>query len=604
MQTSEQTAEKLHQQASANYLQGKFAEALAVWRQILQADPEDERAKEGLRLCELLTEDGAIEAEPVEAEPLEAVPEAAAEEPIEFEVPDLELDLPSLDAVDPAQTVESEMLDAPDPDRQADGIELDEEPETLEIAGEVPPAPAEIVEGIAEVGAIPDAGVEIRAPESPPAAAAGSELQRRVQDLMTEAAAAYASGDNDTARSVLSRVFILDETHAQALHLQEAIENGVPPVTEHADVADLDAPEHDAAPGEFDLMSDDPDAEPIAPVEGPVEAVAAVQAVAPLGGSNEIDLETGGPELAVAAASGASADDALHLDAIETAPEGSIADEILDELPDFDDEAEMAAAGKRVRLPQPNASNSKTKMIFGGVVVAIVAVVAVGFWMRLQGTKIRDEPMPLPAIQAAAEAGGNAGAAPPETQAAQADESSASVVDAGSGRGAPVDVHALMAEGRQAMDQGEYAAALVAFHAVMEADPTHLEASERMEAATENYKLQQEVEKQWLAATALFRDGEHRSAMKMFYRLEPDSDQDVARLERYKTNGWYNMGVLALRSGHCELARSHMTEAEQISPADADVATALALADSCEAGSRRTGYQRALQVIHLRGLDD
>ena len=588
MQTSEQTAEKLHQQASANYLQGKFAEALAVWRQILQADPEDERAKEGLRLCELLTTDGAIEAEPVEA-----VPEAAVEAPIEFEVPDLELDLPSLDAVDPAQTVESEMLDAPDPDRQADGIELDEEPETLEIAGEVPPAPAEIVEGIPEVGAIPDADVEIRAPESPPASAAGSELQRRVQDLMTEAAAAYASGDNDTARGVLGRVFILDETHAEALHLQEAIENGVPPVTEHADVADLDAPEHDAAPGEFDLMSDDPDAEPIAPVEGPVEAVAAVQAVAPLGGSAEIDLEPGGPDLAVAAA---SADDALQLGAIETAPEGSIADEILDELPDFDDETEMAAAGKRGRLPQLNASKSKTKTIFGGVVVAIVAVVAVGFWMRLQGTKIRDEPMPLAAIQAAA--------APPETQAAQADESSAGVLDAGSGRGAPVDVQALMAEGRQAMDQGEYAAALVAFHAVMEADPTHLEASERMEAATENYKLQQEVEKQWLAATALFRDGEHRSAMKMFYRLEPDSDQDVARLERYKTNGWYNMGVLALRSGHCELARSHMTEAEQISPADADVATALALADSCEAGSRRTGYQRALQVIHLRDLDD
>ena len=135
-------------------------------------------------------------------------------------------------------------------------------------------------------------------------------------------------------------------------------------------------------------------------------------------------------------------------------------------------------------------------------------------------------------------------------------------------------------------------------------DPTYLEATERLEAATEGYKRQQETEKQWLAASALFRDGEYRSAMKMFYRLEPTNAEAAARLERYKLNGWYNMAVLALRSGDCDLARSHLAEAAQIDPRDADVLTAQALCDSCDAGPRKSGFQRAIQVTSLHALGD
>ena len=131
MQASDQANERLHQQASAQYLQGKFEEALATWKHILASDPEDERAGEGVRLCELLTADGAAATqaatpaiEPPSADPVPANEPASAavqEEPLEFEIPNLEIDLPE--------------LETPDPERQSEGIDFGEVPETLQIDG-------------------------------------------------------------------------------------------------------------------------------------------------------------------------------------------------------------------------------------------------------------------------------------------------------------------------------------------------------------------------------------------------------------------------------------------------------------------------------------
>ena len=63
MQATDETISQLHQNASTHYLQGRFPEAVDAWRQILTANPQDERALEGVRLCELLTEDIVTPAE-------------------------------------------------------------------------------------------------------------------------------------------------------------------------------------------------------------------------------------------------------------------------------------------------------------------------------------------------------------------------------------------------------------------------------------------------------------------------------------------------------------------------------------------------------------
>ncbi len=52
--------EELHRQASVHYLKGQFAEAMSAWRKVLEVQPDDERGREGMRLCEQLA--GEIDA--------------------------------------------------------------------------------------------------------------------------------------------------------------------------------------------------------------------------------------------------------------------------------------------------------------------------------------------------------------------------------------------------------------------------------------------------------------------------------------------------------------------------------------------------------------
>jgi len=71
--------EELHRQASGHYLKGEFPEAMAAWRQVLELKPDDERGREGIRLCEQL--EGTVEQDvtaapepPIESTPVTAAP--------------------------------------------------------------------------------------------------------------------------------------------------------------------------------------------------------------------------------------------------------------------------------------------------------------------------------------------------------------------------------------------------------------------------------------------------------------------------------------------------------------------------------------------------
>ena len=563
MQASDQSNERLHQQASAHYLQGKFDAALATWKQILAGNPEDERASEGVRLCKLLTEDGATEA---------GAAANAAEEAIEFEVPNLEIDLPETPMADPV--------------RQTEGIDLGVEPEALELDGET--RESDIQDAEAELDPIVD-GIFDDATAPAIENASALELEKRVQILIHEAQAAYDSGDTETARSVLTRVFILDKSNADAQQLQEQIESVVPASTEQVDVADLDAPDHGAAPGEFDLAADAP------------EDPAGTEALGPPAPNAQ-------PAPSAPTEAEPAADEEFPVEALKIDPrhavDKALTSEILDDpeadpFPELDadaefEEQEQTFEPSKVKLPHFNLASLKTRWIVIGVVFGVFIVVGVGFWMKLRTIEIRDVPPPigLPAEAAPAPI--------PEAQATQVEPEPAPQANV-----VPTeDLATLFERGNNALAAEEYASAILAFDTVLKQQPNHFEANERMQTAIEGYRQQQEIQQQWIAATSLFRDREYRSAMQMFYRLPENSEENRVRLKRYKENGWYNMGLLALRSGQCALARGHFEEAASVDPEDADVAMALALCETCEGGSRRTGFQRAVAAMSIRGLDD
>jgi len=193
----EERIEDLHQRAAGQYLQGEFSEALDLWKELLRVDPLDERALEGVRLCELLSGQEELGA---------ASPDSLA--------------LP--------------ITGAEDCDHTAVSIDLGEP---------------------LDLHSTPAAGPRSAGASGPEAAAL--ELSRRVEELLREATTAWEAGDRETATNLIGRVFILDEHNQAATRLQEAMQaeidaSAAQPRHREADPA-RSAPQ---PPSEFELPID------------------------------------------------------------------------------------------------------------------------------------------------------------------------------------------------------------------------------------------------------------------------------------------------------------------------------------------------------------
>ena len=72
------------------------------------------------------------------------------------------------------------------------------------------------------------------------------------------------------------------------------------------------------------------------------------------------------------------------------------------------------------------------------------------------------------------------------------------------------------------------------------------------------------------------------------------TDMEMVTVEGYKSTSWEaGYGDYTMKPDLATLRRIPWLEG-----------TALVLCDSCDAGSRKTGFQRAIKVIRLRGLSD
>ena len=104
-------------------------------------------------------------------------------------------------------------------------------------------------------------------------------------------------------------------------------------------------------------------------------------------------------------------------------------------------------------------------------------------------------------------------------------------------------------------------------------------------------------------AIQAFNDGDYRNALRILYRISPLDEAEAERFERFKFNGWYNMGLRALQSGDCRLARSNLREAQQVDPTDRDLQWALELSGSCFE-AQTEAYYAAARSLQPRALDE
>ncbi|HXV77528.1 MAG TPA: hypothetical protein VD788_14540 [Candidatus Polarisedimenticolaceae bacterium] len=598
MERDKQQLESLHQQASILYLQGEYLSALDAWSRLLEIDPADERAREGARMCRALVQDqngpaGATTAtgggpaadggvgfgfgEDLDEE-LEEIDEMLAggkpndwmdeksqaspsgEETFEFDLSDVT-----------DETRASIRSAAPSPDEFEFDVESTDRQATVDHAVD------------SAFDSAPRAPVASPAPraQKPPAAPAppvdtgrmaAEELQNRTNELMAEALEFYEQGDRAAALAALARLEILDEGNEAgktfAAHIRaemaQSRSSAAPPVPAEVPFE----PEAPPAPvagtqPSMPAVRSRPDPAPIA--RGPERrATPVVEPVASIDDFEEIEIPEAGP----------AGDEPRSLD------------------------PPPRSSGSAVLLPSPPAVPRRWLLIVAGCLVVVAsAFVALRFFGGGPSPDANAQTQ-LAAPPALSET------APPES----AEPAPAAASEAEAPPPAPVAVDRaaldeLVARGDDRIEAGDFAAAVLAYNEALKLDPENEILRRRLREAGELFREQQATLEQRAAAIEAFNNGDYQNALRIFYRIPPVDDAERSRFTRYRVNGWYNMGLRALKSGDCRTARSHFEEARTIDALDPGLRDAVELTATCFEGTTQS-YFDVVRGLNYRGLDD
>ena len=567
--------EFLHQQASALYLQGEYDAALEAWRQLLNLDPHDERAREGARLCELLVQSagGSVAASRSPGPPAAAAPPTAVGfgmgEQLDQELSELDellggrpgrdwMDGPSAKAPaarEPApNALEFDLGDVPARGATARGAA------EFHFDVDAPDKPSQHTGGAFDLDADDTATREA-------GDTAAEELQRRSNELMAEALEYYERGERQEALSALSRLAILDEHNEAALtfasHIRSEMEQlGAPPdAPAFEDAADFGDPAsgHDGL--DFGL-GETPQPPPAAP---PVAARPPLAAAAP--------------------------------------PPSSLGDELIDD-PGFVAELSVStvAAKGASSLPTTPARMRPNK----GLILAASGLLLVGLlyvvYSALSGSS----------SSAGTETDGVASVAPlPEPplpeEDAPAGETPAPEVSTAPTPGplspeARAHIDDVLNRADAEFESANFAAAVLSYNEALKLDPQNEVARKKLHEAGELFREQKAKLDEREAAFKSFEEGDYRNALRLFYRFEPKDTAEAQRLTRFKAIGWYNLGVRALLAGDCRLARSHLLESQQLDALDPHLGRAMELNAACFEGASGAYYE-SVRTLPLRGLE-
>jgi len=599
--------ESLHHEASDHYVQGNLDDARRAWERVLEHDPDDARAREGLRLCDAptagaeresdvgeTTDDvlgdleldldgldprshapapGALALDASVLDTFAEEPAPAAEVPIDH-VEEIETVLIDRDDAAPAATRPGDVRPGgiPDPDRQGEGIDLGD-------IGEV------------ETLAVPDAP-----PIDPDAV--DQELHRRTAELLGEARAAHAEGRDEDALTLLARLAILDDTHEGARELDAEIRDRMDSVVREIDdaigeaVAWLESGRYEEARDRLrEVLERAPDHREAAHLLEEAEERLA----------NAEEIEVGPP------ADGAPSDTFdpgdVDLDPGTDASPELLAPVAVREAP------EPAARARPVVTPMEPAAAGRRRpsraMIAGAAVVALAALAWFGRGM-LPGSDPAAVPTPASTGAAAAAQDDGPEGAPTGSSTQelidQADRLAAAAAPVAPSRAAAERLADSLAAGRRAMESGDWEAAILAYNEALEADPVNGEAAAGLLDAGARYRERKAQDEDYLRARRTFAGGDYASALRILYRLP--EDLHPAEVRRMKVDGWFNLGLVELRAGDLDEATGNLREALALDDGDAGARRALAFADGYRDRAKDGAYYAAVQAMEFRGAGD
>jgi tetratricopeptide (TPR) repeat protein len=645
--------EQLHREASDHYMSGEFAEALRRWEQLLEVDPADRQAQEGIRLCRLMTDDRASEEiRAVAAAVTSGKPGRAADPASSPEQLLIDLDLRPFVAPEPGTVVPEAPGIAPQPPSDAppgpggvqqklalaqahlasgrtteaaracrevlerypdhalaremlarcegarpdDGMFEDElsildgawppatpgaeEPaiESVPLAVERPARPAGVI--VAADESLPRDGTGTDVAESP----AALEVARRVHALLEEARDAMAEGLREDALSTLGRVFILDDQNEEALKLLQQL-RGDAQGSQHVE-DQLNEAAQLYGRGELDEAG---------------EILRRVLEQSP--GHGEAEYLLGQVEAALAAREAAVGETAAAAAMQElvapTEPDGGLPAPDLgavaareEPVPDPSVRPTVAAQTRG----RPGLAQSPRRRLWLGALGVAAAGLGVGAWWVAPRLS-RDGPAPETRRAVASSSGVAADAeSAPEPGGAAPGSSPAPTA------GSPTDaLRESLEAARSLHEQGDYAAAVLAYHKALQLDADNPEARDGLREAGARFRQEQATREQFERVRQSFADGAYANALRLLYRFP--APVDPGRVQRYQVNGWYNLGVQELQAGDPREARQHFDEALAILPADEAARAARDLAVRLLDQPRDHRYYQAVEALALRDLD-
>jgi Flp pilus assembly protein TadD len=220
--------------------------------------------------------------------------------------------------------------------------------------------------------------------------------------------------------------------------------------------------------------------------------------------------------------------------------------------------------------------------LFGAIGAAALISAAIALPRLLGGSTSNAEPPKISAVKGPAgqaQAPAPTGAAPARRPARAAGPRPQS--SAGAGAAAPVApvapanpeelakaVATSLATARSRMEAEDFGAAVVAFNEALTLDPANAEAKAGIADAGERYKASKAEREALNSIKMAYRDEEFSSGLRLAYRLPPTVS--ASYIETIKVVGWYNLAVVALRAGDCREALSHLGEALDVAPSDAE----------------------------------
>ncbi|MBD3869068.1 MAG: hypothetical protein IFK94_13170 [Acidobacteria bacterium] len=561
-----QDNESLHQRASEHYLQGEYGSALEIWQAIHDQTPQDERAVEGIRLCEVMSESKTVP-EPEDGAGFDLAPEET--------VPDIDLTLDDGEEEVPG-------FELPGADREhEDAVE-----QVLLDLDQLPENTAE---------PMPDSDTRLDA-------AAAAELLNRQGQLLEDARTARDEGRLDDATAVLARLFILDEQNAEGRALEaEILEHGSKAAYEVEDkiaeaVQWMESGRLEDAESNLRRVLD------ISPAHQ--EAEHYLEQVL----QRMEEASSAGEEPAAEPADSNMDHGAVHLDtgeAEEIALGGAIPgmepigdpmmDEPVQEL-EFGDPGEEVAGE-----PSGKPGLLSSRNIILAVVFLIMAAAGWYFARNLLGGGSAPAAEPEQASFANPAAGGADAAVERTTEELiqQADALSRSTDEVS--KSAAERIPGLVQEAGRQMEEADYASAVITWNKVLELDPGHTGARRGLEDAGRSYREWQSRSADLVRAGYVFEEGDYSSALKILYRLPEDIQPEKVLI--HKVNGWYNMAVISLKAGRLDQALLRFGEIELLAVEDSAAAELQAFAESYQGREKDRAFYQDVNDLTFRTFD-